>query len=97
MPDSVTDEDLIRHLMEHGLSSGRAEDVIRTFGRIRRLGNWYEDHTYDSVSEHETRTFLIAPLLLALGWPERARFAVLGLVYMMIGLANRDKWPKKKN
>lgn len=71
----VDDEELIRHLIEHGLSSGQAEDVIRAFWRVRRLGRWYEDHLYEDqgedISEHETRRFLITPLLLALGWPEQ--------------------------
>jgi len=73
----VVDEELISHLIEHGLSSGQAEDVIRAFSRIRRLGRWYEDHwkeredVGEDISEHETRTFLIIPLLLALGWPEQ--------------------------
>lgn len=73
----IKDEELIKHLIEHGLSSGKAEDVIRAFMRVRRLGRWYEDHweerdkAEEDISEHETRTFLIAPLLLALGWSEQ--------------------------
>ena len=45
--------------------------------RVRRLGGWYENHweeraeSEEDISEHETRTFLIVPLLLALGWPEQ--------------------------
>lgn len=66
----VGDEELIGYLISHGLSSGQAEDVIRAFWRIRRLGNWYEEEGED-VSEHETRAFLVVPLLLALGWPEQ--------------------------
>lgn len=73
----IDDEVLIRYLIEHGLSSGQAEEVIHAFWRIRRLGRWYEDHweeredAGEDISEHETRTFLIVPLLLALGWPEQ--------------------------
>lgn len=73
----VKDEKLIRNLIEGGLSSGEAENVIRAFMRVRRLGRWYEDHweeradADEDISEHETRTFLIIPLLLALGWPEQ--------------------------
>lgn len=75
--NSVKDEELVKHLIEHGLSSGQAEDVIRAFMRVRRLGGWYEDHweeraeAGEDISEHETRTFLIVPLILALGWPEQ--------------------------
>jgi hypothetical protein len=73
----IDDEVLIKHLIEHGLSSGQAEEVMNAFWRIRRLGRWYEDHweeredASEEISEYETRAFLIVPLLLALGWPEQ--------------------------
>lgn len=41
-----------------------------TIGRLRRLARWYGSHG-DQVGEHEIRTFLIVPLLLALGWAEQ--------------------------
>jgi len=42
----------------------------KTSQRIRRLVKWYNTEGKD-IKEHETRTFLIIPLLLALGWPEQ--------------------------
>lgn len=75
--NQVNDEELIMHLIENGLGTGQAEEVVQAFGRIRRLGRWYEDHwkerdkANEEISEHETRTFLIVPLLLALGWSEQ--------------------------
>ena len=66
----VDDEELIHHLIEHGLSSAQSEDVVSAFRRVRRLGKWFSENG-ESVSEHETRTFLNIPLLLALGWPEQ--------------------------
>lgn len=68
--ENVDDEELIDYLIMHGLGSGQAEEVIRAFWRVRRLGRWYE-YEGEDVSEHETRTFLVVPLLLALGWPEQ--------------------------
>ena len=70
----IKDEDLIACLIDNGLSSGQAENVISAFNRIRRLGGWYvkkAEHEKVVVSEHETRAFLVVPLLLALGWPEQ--------------------------
>jgi hypothetical protein len=67
----VNDEELISYLINNGLSSGQAENVISAFNRIRRLGGWYVNRWEDVISEHETRTFLVVPLLLALGWPEQ--------------------------
>jgi len=67
---AVSDEDLIDYLIDNGLRPGDAETVIQTIWRIRRLGRWYEKHGKD-LSEHEIRTFLIVPMLLALGWSEQ--------------------------
>jgi hypothetical protein len=40
--------------------------------RLRELADWYEsrDENFD-VREHETRTFLIVPLIKSLGWIEQ--------------------------
>lgn len=73
----VDDLELIRHLIENGLGTSQAEEVVNAFRRVRLLGQWYEDHyeerddADEEICEHETRTFLIIPLLLALGWPEQ--------------------------
>lgn len=50
-----------------------AELFVKVVHRIRDLGQWYRDRVREGikVKEHETRTFLIVPLLLALGWPEQ--------------------------
>lgn len=66
----LEDEQLIGQLIDHGVASGRAVEVQQTIWRIRRLARWYGRRA-DWVSEHEIRTFLIVPLLLALGWPEQ--------------------------
>jgi len=63
-------EELIGSLVEQGVPVGRAETVTNTVWRIRRLASWYNSHGRH-VSEHEIRTFLIAPLITALGWPEQ--------------------------
>ncbi len=47
-----------------------AEDFAQTIRRIRRLVKWYYENGAD-ISEYETRTFLIVPLLLTLGWTEQ--------------------------
>lgn len=69
-PKKLNDEDLIDILINYGLRPRDAEDFTQTIRRIRRLVKWYHNNGKD-VKEHETRTFLIVPLLLALGWPEQ--------------------------
>ena len=54
-------------------SEGELTKKLSTICRIRSLAKDYSNSEYgwDWVLEHETRTFLVAPLLLALGWSER--------------------------
>lgn len=66
----VSDEQLVESLVDSGLRPADAETVIRTIWRIRRLARWYSTHGKD-ISEHETRTFLIVPVLQAIGWSEQ--------------------------
>ena len=68
----VKDESIIGHLIESGFKILLAEELVQAFRRIRRLANYYYNRCdWASVGEHETRTFLIVPLLQALGWMEQ--------------------------
>jgi hypothetical protein len=67
---ALEDEDLINHLIDNGLRPKDAEDLAQTIHRIRRLVRWYDNSGAD-IKEHETRAFLILPLLLVLGWSEQ--------------------------
>jgi len=69
-PPQVSDEELVKCLIERGLRVADAETVMHTIWRVRRLARWYDEKGKD-VSEHETRTFLIVPILQALGWSEQ--------------------------
>jgi hypothetical protein len=71
--EKVRDEALMHNLVVHGLKGEVAEPFVQAVERIRGLGQWYRERVRKGikVKEHETRTFLIVPLLLALGWPER--------------------------
>lgn len=66
----VSDEVLVEGLIENGLRPANAETVIQTIRQIRRLARWYERYSRHQ-GEHEVRTFLIVPILLALGWSEQ--------------------------
>ena len=67
---SISEEHLVGSLIENGLRPADAEAVIRAIWHVRRLAGWYLSHGRD-LSEHEIRTFLIVPILLALGWSEQ--------------------------
>ncbi len=68
--NSISEEHLVGSLIENGLRPADAEAVIRAIWHVRRLASWYLFHGRD-LSEHEIRTFLIVPILLALGWSEQ--------------------------
>ncbi len=49
------------------------ENLLSKLRHIQKLAKHYYDFEYkhwDEIKEHEIRTFLIVPLLLALGWKE---------------------------
>jgi hypothetical protein len=70
--ETVTDDEILRFLIGEGLRPSAADDLTDTFRRIRVLAKYYYDECkWDEIREHETRTFLIVPLLLALGWAEQ--------------------------
>jgi hypothetical protein len=49
-----------------------AHELTEAIRRIRLLADYYyRSGRWDDIREHETRTFLVVPLLLALGWAEQ--------------------------
>ncbi len=68
----VGDQTILEFLIRQGLRPGAAEELTATFNRIRLLAGYYYglDKRQD-LREHEIRTFLVIPLLLALGWAEQ--------------------------
>ena len=68
--NKVEDKQIINHLITEGLRPDDAEKLTNTFGGIRRLAQYYRKEG-KKIKEHETRTFLVIPLLIALGWSEQ--------------------------
>lgn len=67
----VTDEEILKFLIAEGLRPSAADEVTTTARRIRLLADYYYEHCSSQILEHETRTFLVVPLLIALGWAEQ--------------------------
>jgi hypothetical protein len=67
----VNDETLITDLVQLGLRPGAAEEFAQALRRIRRLVRFYLDREWSLTNEHDARTFLVVPLLIALGWAEQ--------------------------
>lgn len=68
----IEDSEILEFLIKEGLRPAAAEDLTAAFRRIRLLAQYYyHECDWKDIREHETRTFLIMPLLLSLGWAEQ--------------------------
>jgi hypothetical protein len=68
----LNNDEILNFLIIEGLRPGAAEELTSAFRRIRLLARYYFDKCkWQDIREHETRTFLVMPLLLALGWSEQ--------------------------
>ena len=67
----ITSDKLESFLIRKGLRIERAENMTRTIHQVEKLSKWYLHEGKDVSSEHEIRTFLVIPFLLALGWSEQ--------------------------
>lgn len=67
-------ETLERILTWGGIRITDAENVSQTIRRTEKLAKWYLSQPQLAAGEHEIRTFLVVPLLEALGWsPQQIR------------------------
>lgn len=69
--NDVTDDELIERLIKVGLRPGAAEELTYALRRIRLLAKFYLNRDAELTNEHDARTFLVVPLLIALGWAEQ--------------------------
>jgi hypothetical protein len=67
----VKDEEILDFLCQEGLNPQSKQNLKSAFLKIQELIKYYYESRWADVREHEIRTFLIIPLLLALGWPEK--------------------------
>lgn len=64
----------LKEIAQNLVSRDSVASLLSKLHHIQKLANHYYDSEYkhwDEVKEHEIRTFLIVPLLLALGWDEK--------------------------
>lgn len=68
----IKEEKLLEFLISEGLRTSAADELTNTLRRIRLLAQYYYNNcNWEDIREHETRSFLVIPLLLALGWSEQ--------------------------
>lgn len=68
----VAVEELLEELDRENLSALLDDELKNKIKKIQDLAIYYRDHYpwNHNIPEHEARTFLVVPLLLALGWSE---------------------------
>lgn len=69
----VSDDEILSFIRGLGQRVPAVDDLTDALRRIRLLAEFYYTETsqpWAEIREHETRTFLVVPLLLALGWTE---------------------------
>ncbi len=102
----VTDDKILKFLIEEGLRPSSSDEITSTISKIRLLAGYYYDQGYPwgDIGEHEARTFLVVPLLLALGWSEQQIKIELNCTGGKIDIAcfrkpcksnNRKEWEKE--
>lgn len=70
--ERIDDKTLLKFLIREGLRPASANELKDTIEKIRLLAEYYyRECDWEDVREHETRTFLVIPFLLALGWSEQ--------------------------
>lgn len=88
--DDLTDDEMLEFLIEEGLRPSAADELTASLKRIRLLAKYYyqaRDFGWEDVREHETRTFLIIPFLVALGWSEQQIKIELGVTGGRVDIA----------
>ena len=85
----VSDERILDFLISEGLGPAAAEDLAAAVRRVRLLAHYYYQQWphWGDIREHEARTFLIVPVLLALGWSEQQIKIELGIERGRIDIA----------
>jgi hypothetical protein len=89
--EPLADDEMLSFLVRSGLRPANAEELTETLRRIRLLaGYYYRDCDWRDIREHEARTFLIIPFLIALGWSEQQIKIELGVkVKIELGVKRR--------
>lgn len=100
-------DDILNFLIKEGLRPSSSDEITSTISKIKLLADYYYNqygYPWKDLREHEIRTFLVIPLLLALGWSEQQIKIELKCKGGKIDIAcfrkpckrkNREEWKKE--
>lgn len=90
---SVQMNEISEFLFAQGVSSNSIETLVREIGELFRIARWYDKDRKHNPSESETVTYLVVPLLRALGWtPQR-----MAVEWHKVDLALFSQLPRTDN
>ena len=78
-------------MFESGASSNSIEILLSEFNELRRIAKWY--HGKEAPSEFETISYLVVPLLRALGWTPQK----MAIEWKKVDIALFDQLPRENN
>ena len=88
--ESIDSNEISDFLFDQGISADSIDSLLNQMGELVRIANWY-NRTEQDTSEHETVSYLVVPLLRALGWtPQKMAVEWKGL-----DIALFDRMPRK--
>lgn len=86
---SIDQNEIAEYLFEQGTSSNSIENLTKEFDELRRIAKWYVGK--ETPSEFETVSYLVVPILRALGWTPQK----MAIEWHKVDLALFDQLPRK--
>jgi len=89
--EEVSLETISDFLFDHGVASGSIGHLLDEMGELVRIAKWYQRSS--APSEQETVTYLVAPLLRALGWTPQ----MMAIEWNKVDLALFGRLPRENH
>lgn len=86
----INQNEIAEYLFAQGVSSNSIEILTREFDELRRIAKWYLT-SKEVPSEFETVSYLVVPILRALGWTPQK----MGVEWNKVDIALFDQLPRQ--
>jgi hypothetical protein len=86
----INQNQIAEYLFAQGISSNSIEILTREFDELRRIAKWYLS-SKETPSEFETVSYLVVPILRALGWTPQK----MAVEWNKVDVALFDELPRK--
>lgn len=87
---TLNQDEIAEYLYAQGVSNNSIEELLNEFHELQRIAKWYQHHE-KAPSEFETLTYLVVPLLRALGWSPQK----MGIEWHKVDVALFDQLPRE--